>query len=163
MLPILSFKLLPNGNSDGVGTSLVKERSFNCKMLDNHCVLMLSSTRFAFPKKVTFSVQVLMTLDNWSFSSLPEMFLLFLRFIRSFVSSQMENAPLRTSLWLFALSGPYYNPDHLLVLAKSFYYTCFPVSQNSSGAFSMFLFSFGFSKEFFKSVRILKNVIRNIC
>ena len=142
MLPILSFKLLPNGNSDGGGTSLVKERSFNCKMLDNHCVLMLSSTRFAFPKKVTFSVQVLMTLDNWSFSSLPEMFLLFLRFIRSFASSQMENAPLRTALWLFALSGFYYNPDHLLVLEKSLFCICFPVSQNTSGAFSMFLFWF---------------------
>ena len=150
MLSILSFKLLPNGNSDGVGTSLVKERSFNCKMLDNHCVLMLSSTRFAFPKKITFSVQVLMTLDNWSFSSLPEMFLLFLRFIRSFVSSQMENASLRTALWLFALSVPYYNPDHLLVLAKSLYCICFPVSQNSSEAFSMFLFWFWIFERIFQ-------------
>ena len=150
MLSILSFKLLSNGNSDGVGTSLVKERSFNCKMLDNHCVLMLSPTRFAFPKKITFSVQVLMTLDNWSFSSLPEMFLLFLRFIWSFVPSQMENAPLRTALWPFALSGPYYNPDHLLVLAKSPYCICFPVSQNSSEAFSMFLFWFWIFERIFQ-------------
>ena len=42
-----------------------------------------------------------MTLDNWSLSSLPEMSLLFLRFIRVFVTSQMANAPLRIAPWTF--------------------------------------------------------------
>ena len=60
---------------------------------------MLSPSRFAIPRKAKFSVQILMTLDNLSLSSLPEMPLLCLRFIRVFVTSQMGNAPLTTAPW----------------------------------------------------------------
>ena len=40
-----------------------------------------------------------MTLDNRSLSFLPYMYLVFLRFIRVFVTSQMAKAPLTTALW----------------------------------------------------------------
>ena len=60
MLLILS----PNRSSDGVGTSLVRGTIFGGKLLDKYCFLMLSSSRFAIPRKVKISVQILMTLDN---------------------------------------------------------------------------------------------------
>ena len=100
-MSILSFKLLPNRNSGGAGTSLVRGDSFGGKIFDRYCLLMLSPSKFAIPRKVKLSVQILMTLDNWSLSSLPEMSLLFLRFINVFVTSQMANAPLRTAPWTF--------------------------------------------------------------
>ena len=62
---------------------------------------MLSLSRFTSPRKIKLSVQILMTLDNWSLSSLPKMSLLFLRFISVFVTSHMANAPLRTASWTF--------------------------------------------------------------
>ena len=55
----LSFKLLPNRNSDSVGTSLVKETSFGGKILDQYCLLMFCPSRFAIPRKVKLSVQIL--------------------------------------------------------------------------------------------------------
>ena len=66
MVPILSFKLLPNKNSDfdGVGTSLVRGTSFGGKILNKYCLLMFFPSRFAIPRKVKLSVQILMTLDN---------------------------------------------------------------------------------------------------
>ena len=51
-MPVLSFKLLPNKNSDGVGTSLVRGTSFGGKILDKYCLLMLPPSRFAVPRKV---------------------------------------------------------------------------------------------------------------
>ena len=64
MKPILSFKLLPNKNFDGIGTSLVRNRSFGGKILDKYCVLMLSPSIFTVPRKVGLSVQISMTLNN---------------------------------------------------------------------------------------------------
>ena len=64
MVPMQSFKLLPNRNSAGVGTSLVRGTSFNGKILDKYCLLMLSPAKFSIQRKVEFSVQILMTLDN---------------------------------------------------------------------------------------------------
>ena len=87
--------------TDGVGRSLVRGTSIGGKIFDKYCLLMLSPSRFAIPRKVKLSVQILMTLDTWSVSSLPEMSLLFLRFIRVFVTSQIANAPLRTAPWTF--------------------------------------------------------------
>ena len=89
MVSILSIKLLLNRNSDGAETSLVRGTNFSDKILDEYCLLMLSSSRFAIPQNVKFSVQILISLHNWSLSSLPEMSLLFLRFIRLFMTSQM--------------------------------------------------------------------------
>ena len=63
-LPILSFKLLPNRNSDGVGTSLLKGVSFGGKSFDRYCLVILSSYKFVIPRKVKLSAQILMTLDN---------------------------------------------------------------------------------------------------
>ena len=71
---------------DGAGKSLARRSSFGCKILDKYCLLILSPSIFAIPKKVTLSVQILMTLDNWSLRSLPKMFLLFLRFVRLFLT-----------------------------------------------------------------------------
>ena len=141
MVPILSFKLLPNRDSYGVGTSLVRESSFGGKILGTSCLLMLFPSRFTLPRKVKHSVQILMTWDNWGRSSLLEMSLLFLRFIWLFVTSQIANSTLRNALGLFSLSG-LYDPEHSLVLTKSIYYIFFKRSQNSSGVFYMFSFWF---------------------
>ena len=64
MKPILSFKLLPNKNFDGIGTYLVRNRRFGGKTLDKYCLLMLSPSVFTVPRKVGLSVQILMTLNN---------------------------------------------------------------------------------------------------
>ena len=64
IVPILSFKLLPHRNSDGVETSLVRMTSIGGKIFDKYCLLMLSPTRFAIPRKVKLSIQILMTLDT---------------------------------------------------------------------------------------------------
>ena len=101
MVPILSFKLLPNRDSYGVGTSLVRESSFGGKILGTSCLLMLFPSRFTLPRKVKHSVQILMTWDNWGRSSLLEMSLLFLRFIWLFVTSQIANSTLRNAHWTF--------------------------------------------------------------
>ena len=88
MLPILSLKLLPNRNSDGVGTFLVRGSSFGGKTLDKHCLLILFHSIFSILRKVQFSMQMLMKLDNSGLWSLPELslllllLLLLLRFIR---------------------------------------------------------------------------------
>ena len=60
-------------------------------------------THLIFP--FFLSVQIVMTLDSWSLSSLPEISLLFLRFIRLFVTSQLASAPLRTAPWTFYTFG----------------------------------------------------------
>ena len=96
MVPIPSFNILPNRNSDGLETSLVRWPSFGVRILGKYSLF-----RFVILRKVKLSVQILMSLDNWSLSSLPEMSLLFLRFIRLFVTSQMANDPLRTISWTF--------------------------------------------------------------
>ena len=114
---------------------------------------MLSPSKFVIPRKVRLSVQILMTLDNWSLNSLPEYSLLFLKFIRLFVTSQMGNAPLITAPGRFELSGLYYDPEHSFILAKYW------ISQSSSVDFICFHFGF----EFFKSIRVSPNFICNIC
>ena len=101
MIPILSFKLLLNRNSDGVETYLVRRTSFGGKILDKYCLLMLSPSRFVIPRKVKLSVHILVTLNNLSLSPLSEISSLVLRFIRLFVTSQMAIAPLRISPWTF--------------------------------------------------------------
>ena len=59
----LSFKLLPNRRSEGVRTSLAKERSFAGKILDKYYLLTLPSSIFAITTYFLL-VQILMTLDN---------------------------------------------------------------------------------------------------
>ena len=93
---ILSFELLPKKKFNGIGASLV---SFGGKILDRYCLLMLCPSVFAVPRKVGLSVP--MTLDNWSLDYLPEMLILFLKFIKSFGTSQIANAPLTTATWTF--------------------------------------------------------------
>ena len=103
MVPILSFKLLPNRNSDGVGASSVRGTSFGGKISDKYYLLMLSPSGLIIPRKVKLSVQILMILDN---------------------------APLRTDPWtFFALSGLYYDPEQSFVFAKSLY--CIFFTSNS--------------------------------
>ena len=63
-MPILSFKLLTEITSDDVGTSYLRESSFGGTLLDKYCLLMLSPSIFAIPRKVKLSMQILMTLDN---------------------------------------------------------------------------------------------------
>ena len=128
MVPILSFKLLPNRNSDVVEISLVRVISFASKILDNCYLLMFSSSIFAIPRK--------------SLSPLPETFLLFLKFIRLFVTSQMANAPLRTAPGLFSLAALYYDPEYSFIFSRSLFYIFSRVSQNSFGVSYMLSFCF---------------------
>ena len=64
-------------------------------------ILMTLDSVFAIPWKVGLLVQMLMKLDTWSLSSLPEMSLLFLRFIRLYETSQKADALLRAATWNF--------------------------------------------------------------
>ena len=102
---------------------------------------------------------ILMTLDNWTLSSLPEMSVLFLRIIRVFVTSLMAMLLWELAPGIFALSGLYYDPEHSFVLAKSLYWIFSRINQNSSLVFICFHFCF----EFFKGFRVLLNFICNIC
>ena len=143
---MLSFKLLPNRNSDGVRTSLVRGTSFGIKIFDRYCLLMSSPSRFAIPRKVKLSVQILMTLDNWSLSSLPQMSL-FLRFIRVFVTSQMANAALRTAHWTFCTfrslirSWAFIRSCQICLL-----HSCRSKSEQFCGVLYVFIFVLNFSK-----------------
>ena len=69
-MPILLFKLLPNRNSDGVGTSLVREASFGGKIFDRYCLLMLFPSKFAIPGRMTTYL-----VTNWWLFSLSADFL----------------------------------------------------------------------------------------
>ena len=147
MVPTLSFKLLPNRNSDVVGISLVRVSSFGSKILDKYYLVMFSYTIFAITWKVKNFMQILMTRNNWSLSPLTETSLLFLKFIRLFVTSQMANAPLRTAPGLFSLVSLYYDPEHSFIFAKSLFYIFSRVSQNSCGVSYTFSFCFWISQK----------------
>ena len=107
---------------------------------------MLSPSIISHPSKVKLSVQILMTLDN-CLSSSPKMSLLFLRFIRLFVTSQMENAPLRTVPWTFCPSLLCYDPEHSFALAKSLLLRFFrSTSEQFCGFLYVFILVLNFSK-----------------
>ena len=170
MVSILSFKLLPDRNSDGVETSLVTGTNFGGKILDKYCLLMLSPSGVTIPRKVKLSEQVLIRLYNWSPGSLPEMSLLFLRFIRLFVTSQMANAPVRTVPWTFSLSCLYYDHEHSFVLSKSLYCIFFPSnSENFCGFLYVFILvlnflkALGFCQTLFARTLLIFHLFLHLC
>ena len=100
-------------------------------------------------RKVRLSMQILMTLDNWNLNYLPKISLLFLWFIRLFVTSQMVNVFLDFQVHVAILSIHSLLPN----LFIAFFHELDRTVQE-------FFMCFHFNFEFFESILVLPISVR---
>ena len=109
-------------------------------------------------RKVKLSVQILMTLDNQSPSSSPEMSLLLLRYIKFF--ENFENCPMNFLHFQIFVTIHLFLPNLLITFASDCIIP-YRISQNSFGFGVVIFFHFAF--KVFKSIRVFPNFVYNVC